>query len=110
MDKFKSSEKIKDEIDGDEETVEPAIEWPTKCISEIKKMEVNSTICLISKHMHLQILCKVEFIDFEGRSDGESIKKILSQIKPKQLVIVHGSAEATRNLADFCEENQIVQV
>jgi hypothetical protein len=26
------------------------------------------------------------FIDFEGRSDGESIKKILANIKPKNLV------------------------
>lgn len=52
----------------------------------------------------------MEFIDFEGRSDGESIKKILSQIKPKQLVIVHGSAAATRNLAEYCEKNGIVQV
>uniref|UniRef100_A0A914GYR1 Cleavage and polyadenylation specificity factor subunit 2 n=1 Tax=Globodera rostochiensis TaxID=31243 RepID=A0A914GYR1_GLORO len=69
-------------------------EWPTKCISYITKIE---------------ILCKVEFIDFEGRSDGESIKKLLSQIKPKQLVIVHGTAAATRHLAQFCQEQQIVQ-
>jgi cleavage and polyadenylation specificity factor subunit 2 len=67
----------------------------------------------------------VEFIDFEGRSDGESIKKILSQIKPKQLVsntnlnklstnfilkvIVHGSAQATRHLAEYCRHNGVVQ-
>lgn len=69
-------------------------EWPTKCISQITKMEV---------------LCKVDFIDFEGRSDGESVKKILSQIKPKQLIIVHGSPAATRHLAQYCEENNIVQ-
>ncbi|KAF7638849.1 Cleavage and polyadenylation specificity factor subunit 2 [Meloidogyne graminicola] len=69
-------------------------EWPKKCVSFITKIE---------------ILCKVEFIDFEGRSDGESIKKILSQIKPKQLVIVHGSAPATRHLAEYCRQNNIVQ-
>uniref|UniRef100_A0A915AJI3 Cleavage and polyadenylation specificity factor subunit 2 n=2 Tax=Parascaris univalens TaxID=6257 RepID=A0A915AJI3_PARUN len=69
-------------------------EWPTKCISQITKMEV---------------LCKVEFIDFEGRSDGESVKKILSQVKPKQLVIVHGSAAATRHLAQYASETGIVQ-
>uniref|UniRef100_A0A915NLU6 Cleavage and polyadenylation specificity factor subunit 2 n=2 Tax=Meloidogyne TaxID=189290 RepID=A0A915NLU6_9BILA len=69
-------------------------EWPKKCVSFITKIE---------------ILCKVEFIDFEGRSDGESIKKILSQIKPKQLVIVHGSAPATRHLAEYCRQNNVVQ-
>uniref|UniRef100_A0AAF5PLK9 Cleavage and polyadenylation specificity factor subunit 2 n=1 Tax=Wuchereria bancrofti TaxID=6293 RepID=A0AAF5PLK9_WUCBA len=69
-------------------------EWPSKCISQIMKMEV---------------LCKVDFIDFEGRSDGESAKKILSQIKPKQLIIVHGSSAATRHLAQYAQQNGIVQ-
>jgi cleavage and polyadenylation specificity factor subunit 2 len=55
-------------------------------------------------------LCKVEFIDFEGRSDGESIKKILAQIKPKQLIIVHGKTDATLHLKQYCEQNQVVQV
>ena len=30
--------------------------------------------------------CSLSFIDFEGRSDGESIKRILSIVKPRQLV------------------------
>ncbi|KAL3098020.1 hypothetical protein niasHT_027565 [Heterodera trifolii] len=83
-----------DEEEGDEQRRVAVEEWPTKCISYIAKIE---------------ILCKVEFIDFEGRSDGESIKKLLSQIKPKQLVIVHGTAAATRHLAQYCQEQQIVQ-
>lgn len=58
----------------------------------------------------LQVLCKVDFIDFEGRSDGDSAKKILSQIKPKQLIIVHGSSAATRHLAQYAQQNGIVQV
>ncbi|VDM96391.1 unnamed protein product [Thelazia callipaeda] len=69
-------------------------EWPSKCVSQIMKMEV---------------FCKVDFIDFEGRSDGESVKKILSQIKPKQLIIVHGSSAATRHLAQYAQQNGIVQ-
>ena len=30
--------------------------------------------------------CSLTFIDFEGRSDGDSIKRILSIVKPRQLV------------------------
>ena len=30
--------------------------------------------------------CSLSFIDFEGRSDGDSIKRILSIVKPRQLV------------------------
>ncbi|VDP06542.1 unnamed protein product [Soboliphyme baturini] len=63
------------------------VEVPTKCIRYVQKLEV---------------LCKIAYIDFEGRSDGESVKKILQQIKPKQLVIVHALPEATRHLADYC--------
>ena len=32
------------------------------------------------------VRCRRQFIDFEGRSDGESIKHILGRIKPRQLV------------------------
>ena len=30
--------------------------------------------------------CSITYIDFEGRSDGESVKKIVSFVKPRQLV------------------------
>lgn len=69
-------------------------EWPTKCLKYITKLEV---------------LCRLEFIDFEGRSDGESIKKILSQIRPKQLIIVHGDKAATQALADYAQTSGAVQ-
>ena len=49
-------------------------EIPTKCI------------CMIET---LDILANVLYIDFEGRSDGESIRKILTQVKPRQLVSVY---------------------
>ncbi|CAJ0595217.1 unnamed protein product [Cylicocyclus nassatus] len=67
---------------------------PTKCITVIEKIEVS---------------CNVEYIEFEGRSDGESVKKLIAQIKPKQLILVHGSAQATRHLAQHCYDNNIAQ-
>ena len=38
--------------------------------------------------MALKIACQVVYIDFEGRSDGKSIKNILSQVAPRKLVIL----------------------
>ncbi|RCN36652.1 RNA-metabolizing metallo-beta-lactamase [Ancylostoma caninum] len=67
---------------------------PTKCITVIEKIEVS---------------CNVEYIEFEGRSDGESVKKLIAQMKPKQLILVHGSAQATRHLAQHCYDNNIAQ-
>lgn len=46
---------------------------------------------------------KVAYIDYEGRSDGDSIKKIINQMKPRQLVIVHGPPEASTDLAASCK-------
>lgn len=43
------------------------------------------------------------YIDYEGRSDGDSIKKIINQMKPRQLVIVHGPPEASLDLAESCK-------
>jgi len=57
----------------------------------------------------LEILANVVFIDFEGRSDGESVKRIISQMRPRQLILVHGTVEATKTLADYCRSQGIVQ-
>lgn len=46
-------------------------EIPTKCVTET---------------FELNIKAKLMYIDYEGKSDGESIKKLLSNIKPKNLV------------------------
>jgi cleavage and polyadenylation specificity factor subunit 2 len=74
---------------GGEETAQDLSEIPTKCISVKQRVD---------------ILANVVFIDFEGRSDGESIKKILTQIKPRQLILVHGTEAATKSLADYCKD------
>ena len=47
------------------------VEAPTKCVSGQRVFAVKAS---------------VDFIDFEGRSDGESIKKLIAQIKPREMV------------------------
>lgn len=39
------------------------------------------------------------YIDFEGRSDGESLQKILAQLRPRRIVLVRGSRKDTELLA-----------
>ncbi|RWS18002.1 cleavage and polyadenylation specificity factor subunit 2-like protein [Dinothrombium tinctorium] len=65
-----------------------ANEVPTKCVANVQTFNVNA---------------KIQYIDFEGRSDGESLKKIISMIKPRRLILVRGSPEATKSLADYCK-------
>jgi cleavage and polyadenylation specificity factor subunit 2 len=65
--------------------------WPTKCISYEENIEV---------------FAKLAYIDFEGRTDAESIRKVINQIRPKQLVLVHGNVQSTNALANYCRQNE----
>ncbi|XP_053658956.1 probable cleavage and polyadenylation specificity factor subunit 2 [Anopheles marshallii] len=80
------TEDIKKEKD-EEVTV---LDKPTKCVQARKPIEVNA---------------QVQFIDFEGRSDGESLLKILSQLRPRRVVVVRGSSTNTTHIAEHCQQN-----
>jgi predicted metal-dependent RNase len=41
-------------------------------------------------------------IDFEGRSDGESIIKLIESMKPKRTIVVRGSSESCQALQNLC--------
>ncbi|XP_072031108.1 cleavage and polyadenylation specificity factor subunit 2-like [Amphiura filiformis] len=82
-DKAKTDEEGMDTDDqGDGE-----IDVPTKCVA---------------KEVTVDIKASITFIDFEGRSDGESMKKLITQVKPRQLILVHGVLEATQHMAEYC--------
>jgi len=55
----------------------------------------------------LQIRAPIKFIDFEGRSDGRSIKAILAHVSPRKMVLVHGPAAAANHLREYCSAKNI---
>ncbi|KAK9292750.1 hypothetical protein L1049_020730 [Liquidambar formosana] len=57
---------------------------------------------IVSSELTVQVKCSLTYMDFEGRSDGRSIKSILAHVAPLKLVLVHGSAEATEHLKQHC--------
>jgi len=69
---------------------EPEEEPPTKSIRQKYELSIN---------------CTIQYIDFEGRSDGRSIKKILNHVQPRKLILIHGSPEATEHLVEFCSRS-----
>ncbi|KAJ8925407.1 hypothetical protein NQ315_009239 [Exocentrus adspersus] len=77
-------------IKKEEEEITEIPEFPTKCIILNRTVQVN---------------CQVQYIDFEGRSDGESLMKILSQLKPRRVIVVRGNEESTAVIAKHCLEN-----
>ena len=66
------------------------IDKPTKVIASKRSIEVNA---------------QIQFIDFEGRSDGESLLKILSQLRPRRVIIVRGTPASTGFIAKYCKDN-----
>ncbi len=54
---------------------------------------------MVRETVELDVKCKVEYIDFEGRSDGHSLLKIVKQMNPHEVILVRGDAEATRRFA-----------
>nr|XP_023012398.1 probable cleavage and polyadenylation specificity factor subunit 2 isoform X1 [Leptinotarsa decemlineata]XP_023012405.1 probable cleavage and polyadenylation specificity factor subunit 2 isoform X2 [Leptinotarsa decemlineata] len=83
-------------VKKEEEEITEIPEMPTKCIVLQRTVQVN---------------CQVHYIDFEGRSDGESLMKILSHLKPRRVIVVRGTAENTAVIAKYCEENvQVARV
>lgn len=80
-------EDIKKE-DNDEDISK--IERPTKVIQNKKTIEVNA---------------QIQFIDFEGKSDGESLLQVLSQLRPRRVIVVRGSPQSTDYIANYCKQN-----
>ena len=58
-------------------------EVPTKCVQQT---------------LTLTIKAQVHFIDFEGRSQGEDIMKLVQQVKPRRVIIVRGSTKSCEEL------------
>lgn len=62
-------------------------EVPTKCVVNTENVAISASI---------------QYIDFEGRSDIDSMKKIIAKVRPRRLVIVRGvSDEITNNLKNY---------
>ncbi|KAF5272426.1 hypothetical protein FQA39_LY07894 [Lamprigera yunnana] len=77
-------------IKKEETLISDVTELPTKCIILNRTVQVNA---------------QVQYIDFEGRSDGESLLKILSQLRPRRVVIVRGSPESTEVIQNHCKDS-----
>ncbi|GBG69921.1 hypothetical protein CBR_g4749 [Chara braunii] len=60
---------------------------------------------VVMEEITVQVKSKLQYVDFEGRSDGRSMKTILAHVAPLKMILVHGSAEATEHLRQYCIRN-----
>ncbi|XP_045595485.1 probable cleavage and polyadenylation specificity factor subunit 2 [Procambarus clarkii] len=83
--KEENKENIDIQIPFEDEDIMDIEEVPSKCVSQTVTVRVAA-----------QIL----FIDFEGRSDGESIRKIVEAMHPLRVILVRGSQTDLQAFSD----------
>merc|ERR1719270_3092892 len=89
MDTTEQVDNVQDVHEMPDEEVVDKEEVPTKCVSTVQSFQIN---------------CSVKYIDFEGRTDGESIMKLTSQLKPRRMILVRGSEENISAMKNFCKD------
>lgn len=47
------------------------------------------------------VAAKIVQIDFEGRSDGESLKQIVLALKPRRLLVIRGTPASAKIIVNF---------
>jgi len=89
MDDSEPVDDVNDAIDDVEDSVPDKEEVPTKCVSSFQNFQIN---------------CGIQYIDFEGRIDGESIMKLTTQLRPRRVILVRGSENSIQAMKSFCHE------
>ncbi|GLD93417.1 hypothetical protein PINS_up002009 [Pythium insidiosum] len=85
----KGDEDVDMEDDEDDEEAEAVIDTrPTKTVTDDMVIMINA---------------RVTQVDFSGLADGRAIRNCLSNVKPRKLILVHGTEETTMELKRFVE-------
>lgn len=52
---------------------------------------------------NIYVAAKIVQIDFEGRSDGESLKQVVLALKPRRLILIRGNPHSTKVIYNFAK-------
>uniref|UniRef100_A0A0X3NZP2 Cleavage and polyadenylation specificity factor subunit 2 n=1 Tax=Schistocephalus solidus TaxID=70667 RepID=A0A0X3NZP2_SCHSO len=63
----------------------------------------NFTTKCVVKKLELPLRCELSFIDYESRSDGEALKKIITGLRPQEVILVGGTNKAITHIAEHCQ-------
>lgn len=82
--------------------------WEDDYGGETSKLDAKSLRAtpkkLIPTNNNLKILCRVNFIDFEGLADDRSMRMILPLIQPKKLIFLSNNNEDSKLADDYVEQ------
>ncbi|XP_026490952.1 probable cleavage and polyadenylation specificity factor subunit 2 [Vanessa tameamea] len=77
------------------EVEEELTEIPSKCVSSVRQVQIRANI---------------QYIELEGRCDGESLLRVVAHAKPRAIVGLRAAPAALRTLAKHCESEGIEQI
>ena len=87
------------DADGVEEP--GAVEVPSRAAVEVPTK-------LVSRNLTVSVACTIEYMDYEGLSDGRSIRNIITSVGPYSLILVDGSTDATENIRKYCLNANVI--
>jgi len=82
----------------------PEKEEPKENGKEEEKVDTKLPTKVIRNRVVSELRCGIKYIDFEGRSDGRSIKAILTHVAPRKLILVRGTPQAIDHLVQHAEQ------
>mgnify|MGYP001069221925 FL=1 len=56
----------------------------------------------VMTQISMSLACSIHRIPFDGLSDESSVKNILAQLRPRKLVLIHGTSEEIASLREHC--------
>lgn len=88
---------------------------PTKSVTSEITVKVGSALRCIPElptdfnllpiMLLVQVAARVTQVDFDGLADGRAIRNCLGNVKPRKLILVHGTETTTAELKKFVESS-----
>lgn len=63
---------------------------------------------VITHQLEIPLRCELVFLDYEGRSDGEAMKRIVIGLRPQEMILVGNSHSAIDRLASYCRSMMLL--
>lgn len=82
---------------------------PSRPAAPARPAEPEAPTKVVTVTLRLERRCRVGYIDFEGRADGEAMQKLLAKVAPRKLILVRGSDAAKTRLREYCEKTRCAE-
>ncbi|KAA3681272.1 cleavage and polyadenylation specificity factor subunit 2 [Paragonimus westermani] len=57
---------------------------------------------VVTHQLEIPLRCELVHLDYEGRSDGEAMKRIVVGLRPQEVILVGNSRTVIEHLAEYC--------